>query len=79
MTSSPLTGQVRATDVRVGRTHLDVALSDGRSIQVPIAWFPRLAGAPPHKLRRWRLIGRGIGMRWDELDEDLSVEGLLRS
>ncbi len=78
MTTSPAADQVRATDVRIGREHLEVALSDGRSIRVPISWFPRLAAGSHAQRRHWRLIGSGIGIRWDELDEDLSVEGLLR-
>ena len=77
MTSSA-TSRIRATDVKVGRVHLDVSLSDGRSVRVPIAWYPRLAAATVEQRRHWRLIGRGVGIRWDELDEDLSVEGILR-
>ncbi|MGZ6299170.1 MAG: DUF2442 domain-containing protein [Candidatus Limnocylindria bacterium] len=78
MTSSA-TSPVRATDVKVGRAHLEVSLSDGRAVRVPIAWFPRLAAGSPAQRKQWRLIGRGVGIRWEELDEDLSVEGLLRS
>lgn len=77
MTSSA-TSPVRATNVKVGRAHLDVTLSDGRSVRVPLSWYPRLAAGSPEQRQRWRLIGRGIGIRWDDLDEDLSVEGLLR-
>ena len=77
MTSSA-TSRIRATDVKVGRVHLDVSLSDGRLVRVPIAWYPRLAAATAEQRRHWRLIGRGVGVRWDELDEDLSVEGILR-
>jgi len=73
------TSPVRATDVKVGRVHLEVSLSDGRAVRVPIAWFPRLAAGSPEQRKKWRLIGRGVGIRWEELDEDLSVEGLLRS
>ena len=78
MTSS-VTSAVRATSVKVGRTHLEVSLNDGRAVRVPIAWFPRLAAATAEQRKRWRLIGRGVGIRWEELDEDLSVEGLLRA
>lgn len=77
MTTSAVSS-VRATKVQVGRTHLVVSLNDGRSVRVPIAWFPRLASGSLAQRQNWRLIGRGIGIRWDELDEDLSVEGLLR-
>jgi len=48
-------------------------------VRVPISWYPRLAAGSPEQRQRWRLIGRGIGIRWEELDEDLSVEGLLRA
>lgn len=78
MTSSAASS-VRATKVQVGRTHLSVSLNDGRSVRVPIAWFPRLASGSPEQRQHWRLIGRGVGIRWEELDEDLSVEGLLRT
>jgi hypothetical protein len=54
-------------NVAVSEDTLCVDLSDGRSISVPLAWYPRLS----------RLIGRGVGIHWEELDEDISVEGLL--
>jgi hypothetical protein len=50
---------------------------DGRTIQVPLEWFPRLRDAKPAELREWRLIGQGIGIHWPKLDEDISVRGLL--
>ena len=78
MTSSAASS-VRATKVQVGRTHLSVSLNDGRSVRVPIARFPRLASGSPEQRQHWRLIGRGVGIRWEEMDEDLSVEGLLRT
>jgi hypothetical protein len=56
---------------------LYVSLEDGREIGVPLAWFPRLAAATPEQRAHWQLIGRGIGLHWPELDEDLSVAGLL--
>ena len=56
---------------------LTVELSDGRSLSVPLAWFPRLVHATPVERRSWRLIGRGHGIHWDKLDEDISIEGLL--
>lgn len=61
----------------LGRDYLEVALNDGRLVSVPISWFPRLAGASQKDRRRWRLIGGGIGIRWDDLAEDVSVENLL--
>jgi hypothetical protein len=56
---------------------LHVDLSDGRRLSVPLAWFPRLLRATPTQRMRWRFIGGGEGIRWDEIDEDLSVRGLL--
>jgi hypothetical protein len=56
---------------------LTVDLSDGRTISVPIGWFPRLEQANPEERTNWRLIGRGQGIHWADLDEDISVEGLL--
>lgn len=52
-------------------------LSDGRTISVPLAWYPRLVHATPAERRNWRLIGVGQGIHWPDLDEDISVEGLL--
>jgi hypothetical protein len=66
-----------AVDVRITDEALTVDLSDGRSVSVPTAWFPRLAGGTPAERRNWRLIGTGQGIHWPELDEDISVEGLL--
>lgn len=77
MSTSAAARAVRATEVRVGRSYIEVALNDGRTVKVPISWFPRLAGANQRDRRGWRLIGGGIGIRWDELDEDVSVENLL--
>ena len=56
---------------------LQVFLSDGRAILVPLEWFPKLRDASPEERARWRLIGKGIGIHWPELDEDLSLEALL--
>ena len=56
---------------------LHVALSDGRRISAPLAWFPRLSRATPEQRRNWEPIGRGIGIHWPDVDEDLSVAGLL--
>lgn len=66
-----------AEDVTVSDDTLCVDLSDGRSISVPLAWYPRLLRATPAERKRWRLIGRGFGIHWEDLDEDISVEGLL--
>ena len=66
-----------AEGVEVTDDRLTAELSDGRSISVPLAWYPRLAHAAPHERRNWRLIGGGEGVHWPDLDEDISVEGLL--
>jgi len=67
-----------ATSVECTDDQLVVALSDGRTLSVPLAWFPRLLGATSAERSDWRLIGSGEGIRWETLDEDLSVRGLLR-
>ena len=66
-----------AETVTVTDDSLTVELSDGRSLSVPLAWFPRLVHATPTERKNWRLIGRGQGIHWNTLDEDISVEGLL--
>jgi len=66
-----------AEDVRVTEDTLSVDLSNGRTISVPLEWFPRLVQATAEERNNWRLIGRGHGIHWEELDEDISVEGLL--
>ena len=66
-----------AESVTVTQDTLSVDLSDGRTISVPLAWFPRLVHATPEERNNWRLIGKGRGVHWEDLDEDISVEGLL--
>ena len=66
-----------AVGVEVRDDALTVELNDGRAISVPLAWYPRLLHATPKERGSWRLIGRGQGIHWDDLDEDISVEGLL--
>lgn len=56
---------------------LSVDLADGRTISVPLAWYPRLQYATPEERNRWRLIGKGHGIHWEEIDEDISIEGLI--
>ena len=63
--------------VRVTGDTLHVDLSDGRTISVPVAWYPRLAHASADERREWRLIAQGRGIHWESIDEDISVEGLL--
>ncbi len=69
---------VRVTEVACTEDKLIVDLADGRSISVPLAWYPRLLHATPRERDNWQLAGAGFGMHWPDIDEDLSVEGLLR-
>jgi len=66
-----------AIDVSITADTLSVELSDGRMISVPLEWYPRLVHATPDERNHWRIIGRGHGIHWEALDEDISVEGLL--
>ena len=66
-----------ALDILLTDDTLSVDLSDGRSISVPIAWFPRLLHSTEQERNNWRLIGRGQGIHWEDIDEDISIEGLL--
>jgi hypothetical protein len=68
----------RVKDVRCTRDFLQVDLVDGRTIIVPITWYPRLLHATPAQRDNWHIAGGGYGIHWPDLDEDLSVEGLLR-
>ena len=67
-----------ADKVSFTKHELVVALVDGRTISVPLEWFPRLAKASRKQLKTFELIGDGEGIHWPEIDEDLSVAGLLR-
>lgn len=66
-----------ATGVEVTEDTLTADLSDGRTISVPLAWYPRLVHATVGERHNWRLVGGGAGIHWPDLDEDISVEGLL--
>ncbi len=66
-----------AVDVTFTPNALHVVLADGREISAPLEWFPRLRDATDQQRKNWRLIGRGIGIHWEEADEDISVESLL--
>jgi hypothetical protein len=70
-------GRARAVDVLPGTDGFDVRLEDGRRLHVPYSWFPRLEAATPLQRTHCQLIGSGIGIHWPDIDEDLSVEGLL--
>lgn len=67
-----------AIDVAADDMHLRVTLADGRELAAPLEWFPRLRDATPEQRSHWRLIGRGQGIHWPDVDEDISVASLLR-
>lgn len=67
-----------ATRLRFDADTMWVELADGRQLGVPLAYFPRLLHASPEQRERYEISGGGAGLHWDELDEDISVEGLLR-
>ena len=74
---SSLTADARAQKVVLTEDCLKVELSDGRSISVPLSWYPRLLHGTPEERSNWRLIGNAEGIHWPDLDEDISVENLL--
>ena len=78
MNSSTVETQVpTATIAQVNDDTLSADLSDGRTISVPLAWYPRLSHGTSEERNHWRLIGNGSGIHWPDLDEDISVENLL--
>ena len=78
MQGSELKPGERVKDVRFTEDTLAVDLLDGRTIIVPLTWYPRLFDASPEQRRHWQLSGGGYGIHWPDVDEDLSTEGLLR-
>jgi len=76
LTSKPVAD---AVDVAFTDTEIVVTLADARRVSAPLTWFPRLLHASPAQRANWRLIGRGVGIHWDEVDEDISVRSLLAS
>lgn len=73
-----LSADERVRDVRFSEDSVTVDLMDGRTISVPLEWYPRLAGASPEQLRNWTVSAAGYGIHWPDIDEDLSTEGMLR-
>jgi len=67
-----------ASDVWFDSLMMHIRLLDGREIGVPLEWFPKLRDATETERKKWRLIGKGVGIHWEELDEDISVDALLR-
>jgi hypothetical protein len=78
MTSLAPEADIRIAEVQINESELSVRLNDGRTITAPLAWYPRLLHATKPQRRKWELAGGGYGIHWPDIDEDLSVEGLLR-
>ncbi|HWW24030.1 MAG TPA: DUF2442 domain-containing protein [Edaphobacter sp.] len=78
MSTSAIELDATAVGVIVDAELLRVTLADGRELAVPLEWFPRLRDATPEQRGHWRFIGRGQGIHWPDVDEDISVAGLLR-
>ncbi len=68
----------RVAEVETTEDELSVRLMDGRTISVPLVWYPRLLHATESQRKNWQIIGGGYGIHWEDVDEDLSTEGLLR-
>jgi hypothetical protein len=66
-----------ANDVYFSGESLHIILADGREISAPLEWFPRLRDAAEAQRKNWRLIGEGVGVHWDDIDEDIETESLL--
>ena len=75
--SEPKPGE-KVKDVRFTDDLLIVDLIDGRTISVPVAWYPRLLHSTPEQRNNWQIAGGGFGIHWPDVDDDLSTEGLLR-
>ena len=73
-----VTKPIKARNIWFSASHLHLKLNDGREIDVPLKWFPRLSRASSEELNNWRLIGTGLGIHWVDLDEDLSISGILK-
>lgn len=78
MPTSVESGEVLAVDVSWTDDSLTVVLDDGRTVSVPLVWFPRLLAATPQQRKDWESIGGGIGIHWEAIDEDISVASLLQ-
>ncbi len=78
MTTSEIRPGERVKDVHFTDDTLSVDLVDGRTITVPLTWYPRLLHATPEQRANWQISGGGYGIHWPDIDEDLSTEGLLR-
>jgi len=77
ITSGPKATE-RVKDVHISEDALSIDFMDGRTINVPMAWYPRLLHATPKQRKNWQISGGGYGIHWPDVDEDISTEGLLR-
>jgi Protein of unknown function (DUF2442) len=78
MAISAPASDIRVRSIAIDDDQLTVALMDGRTLSVPLAWYPRLLAATPEQRRHYEIAGGGYGLHWPDIDEDLSTEGLLR-
>ncbi|UFH47411.1 DUF2442 domain-containing protein [Flavobacterium galactosidilyticum] len=77
MSFSVISKSKNAVDIVFSENKMIVFLEDGRELAVPLEWFPRLRKATKEQLKKWRFIGKGEGVHWEEIDEDVSIENLL--
>lgn len=77
MNTVALVVEPKIADLRVSESEITAHLMDGRTVSVPLAWSWRLSEATPEQRNHWEIIGDGIGIHWPEIDEDISVEGML--
>jgi hypothetical protein len=77
MSFSVISKSKNAVDIVFSESKMIVFLEDGRELAVPLEWFPRLRKATKEQLEKWRFIGKGEGVHWEEIDEDVSIENLL--
>lgn len=77
MNTVALIVEPKISDLRVTESEITAYLIDGRSVSVPLAWSWRLSEATPEQRNHWEMIGDGIGIHWPEVDEDISIEGML--
>jgi len=77
MSFSVISKSKNAVDIVFSESKMIVFLEDGRELAVPLEWFPRLRKATKEQLKKWRFIGKGEGVHWEEIDEDVSIENLL--
>lgn len=77
--STSISIESKAEKIKVTKRALVIYFVDGRRLEVPLVWFPKLLKASPPQRNKYRLIGNGVGIHWPEIDEDLSVAGLIGS